>query len=680
MQRILVALSCALIVLAAPTLGFALQADYCRADVTCYAGTGQSCEGTACSDKAPCCAGAVCQGPAGSKTCAVDYCNGCGASGAAPHVVGRGGISHPEVVPIFWGSYADGSSYWANPSVSYATRSTRFAEVQYLVNGPYFAALDQYFDAGFSTGRMVPGGPISASPNPLLLEPCTGPNDGSCAARTQNAACVKSGTSYQCRYPYASSGWIAACDVINAMNGVQPGATPTVPPPSPNMLYLVVIPPGSVDIGFAGGGDNFSCAYGNPTQYYKGAFVHGDDMSEHEMAEAITGNVYIDNCYNGNGTGANQIADICQCRYEVDEAKRTHQAYWSASDAQCVIPEAWDGVYKYTGGAWSPLAPVSGGMSGARVRQLYASPGLGLIATKGDDDLYQYASGAWNSIDPSLAVDGSGMSLGLAQGGVFAAGPSSVLALGDMGNQVYRWDATGGPNAWTTTSFGEASAVYSGAFALVVDPDGNPFSDVLGTGQTWGYVGPAGGLATQPGVDLFDQLLVGDTWAAALDLNHNAWLISGYVSGSGTPWQEVNAPSAVTELFVAGHTLAARDPSTPGGLYAVSTTSGTTLDARGWQAIGDGTATDLFAVTGEASAPFAATAGGSVMIETSPLYGTPAWPTPAFPGSAGGRIVGQGSALYATGGRLVCLGAGDKCTQGTQCCSLACNATTHGCN
>src|SRR5690242_19163994 len=65
-------------------------------------------------------------------------------------VSGARGLSHPDIVPIFWGSY------WATATTA---RGQMVGALQAMVNGPYFGAINQY---GGSTGTTV--GPARMTP------------------------------------------------------------------------------------------------------------------------------------------------------------------------------------------------------------------------------------------------------------------------------------------------------------------------------------------------------------------------------------------------------------------------------------------------------------------------------------------------------------------------------------
>ncbi len=517
-----------------------------------------------------------------------------GNPGGRPQAHGDTGVASPEVVPIFWeGAATEGAGctqdadcgtatglhcfsgtckrYWTNATVSSnkwgATRQQELANLQLMVNGPFLAALGQYLPDGMAQARMVPAGPIDDAGFPSgLLTPCS--HDSDCPAY---GTCVDN----LCQISNETTkGDALVCGKINAMIGAG-----LVPEPDPNStVYALYLPP--VDVGIIAG-RNFTCPW-NGTQYYA-LWVWGQDLHglAHELAEAVTFNVRFPNC-----GGPQQAADLCTCYSENVQAgitlTPTYQPYWSAVDnggqGACIVPEAWSGVYKYSGG-WKEL-------TNANVKQIYAG-GSGLFATKPDDQLYEYTSGAWTSIGSSPSA-------------MFSVGTSWVLGMGAAGEAVSRWDA--GTRSWSTTSFGEASAVYSGLFRYRHRSAGRAVSGrrqyrlVLG-----GTSGPASGSST--------QFVVGDDWAAALDLNRKAYVLPGYGSGSFPNWSAwIPAPtnSSVSELFVGGaQSLGGRD-TTSGGIDVITTVPGNgTFSINPWYAMG-GTGASDFALSDDTSKPIAA--------------------------------------------------------------------------
>ncbi len=353
--------------------------------------------------------------PSASFALIEPWCNGQGVTctGSGPNVVGNSGsgLSHPEIVPIFWSS----STYAWTP----ATQAPILASLQYMVNGPYLSQLNQYGgSAGNAVGpaRMTPIAPIYAGTMPPLLS----------ASATQGA--------------------------INAM--ITAGLVPQ-PGADLDMLYVVFVPPTEA-APFQG--DNFGGSTG--TVPYNAAWVVGNNPAalSHELVESIAGNMAVTNCtYTGTTNAANQIADICSC--EVDESQQVPlAAYWSALDGECVVPRAYGNIYQYSSGtSWTQIS--------GPVRQVYAGQtGSGLclvppclIATDTNDNLIEYNNtpNSWSS----LGVEGA----------MFSLGGGQILRMSTDGTEVYLYNGS----SWSPI-YSYPTSVTSGAFHLITDHTGSP--------------------------------------------------------------------------------------------------------------------------------------------------------------------------------------------------------------
>jgi hypothetical protein len=419
----------------------------------------------------------------------------CSGPGKAPKLtnVSGAGLSHAEIVPIFWGSY------W-NTATS-PSRGQMVGAIQAIVNGPYLGALSQY---GGSTGatvgpaRMVPVGPIYTGTK-VAAPTCS---DGS--------ACTVGGS------PCADG---SACDVqgtavnktIDALigSGEVPG-----PAQYTDMLYIVFVPPGDTQADWNGYSTcSSTCGSAYTGLGYHTAMVLAGDTNglSHEIVEAMTSNVYDTNCtYVGSGNAANQIADLCGCYSETEMGSTGNpivvSAYWSEADAGsggCVIPEGWDGLWMYNFYNWTEV------YSGT-LRQVYAGE-YGVVATDTNDNL--------------VGVTGLSGTLG-GPGAMFAVGNSSLLALAPDASSV--WEYSSG--SWTEIG-GPATSVLSGGYKVATDFAGAPW--VYDSGWT-----SAGSLG--------DQFLVNHAGIVALGTDHQSvWLDA---DGTSSGWTKIGG--SASEIFV----------------------------------------------------------------------------------------------------------------------------------
>jgi len=352
-----------------------------------------------------------------------------------------------------------------------------------------------------------------------------------------------------------------------------------------------------------------------------------------------------------------QVSDLCCCFTEVRDGHEV-QAYWSQADQACVIPEAWSTVYAHVdsdpyGGSWTPI--------GNNVRQLYASETAGactnppcLVGTDGSDNLVQMQEcgddcWSWSYIAPPP----SGNTLQM-----LSLGQGWMLGLDAKAGTVWRWNAA--TSTWTNTSFtggelGSPLAVYSGAFDVAVDLDGNA-AMAAGNSTSWSSIGGK-----------MDQLIVGDSWAAGLDVNRDVKLIPATSQGSS-----FYTGQTASELFVGGwQTLAGRNLDPARDVSAMTTSIGhygmyTPASLNTWWSMCAGANSGLFALSGDPSGPLASLdpVSGQPIIETLGIeapyctwYTSSALPAPPSPGSStselsvvAGRLIGGGDHLYAVSG------------------------------
>jgi hypothetical protein len=418
----------------------------------------------------------------------------CTGNGGKPSFQSNGarGLSHPEIVPIFWGTHWNGTS---SP-----TRGQMLGNLQALANGAYFAALSQY---GGSTGDTV--GPVRVTPTAPTF---TGTNVAAPKCLISGASCTIGGAA-------CSDG--SACDV--PFNAVQTTietliANGSVPGPAANtdMLYVVFVDSSKSQADWNIGrscssacGSKFA---GNP---YNMALVAGDSAGlAHELVEAISNNVSNSNCvYAGTTSSANQIADVCSCYNEQQMVGSSNPitvpAYWSKADASCVIPEGWDGIWSYDLYSWTQITAQT-------VRQVYAGK-YGLYATDTNDNLFDAST--------STVIGGPGA--------MFAVGNASVVGLSPDASGVWAYDSAG----WTAIGGGATSIYAGGPHKVATDYNGNPWA--YSSGGTWSAVG---GPSTQ--FALNEGGLVG------LDLDHASVWRSPNANASG--WVQIGG--SASEIFV----------------------------------------------------------------------------------------------------------------------------------
>jgi hypothetical protein len=401
---------------------------------------------------------------------------------------GSGGLAHPEIVPIFWGS-----SWNSGPD-----RGQMVGAIQWMVNSAYLGALNQYgVTAGTTVGpaRMVPTAPIYTGTK-VAAPLCA--NGDSCTVG--GPACTDKSA---CDVPAS-----AVDKTIDALIG-----SGQVPGPAANtdMLYVVFVPKGDTQADYNG---TATCSSACGSTYkglsYSMAMVLDGDSAglAHEIVEAITGNVYDTNCKYTTGGNANQIGDLCGCDTEAMMTSTGNPiyaaAYWSDQDSSCVIPEGWDGISTYDFYNWTEV------YSGT-VRQVVAGK-FGVVATDTNDNL--------------VGVTGLSGTIG-GPGAMFAVGDSSLLALAPDAGAV--WEYASG--TWTQVG-GPATSVLSGGYKVATDYAGQPW---VFDGSSWINVGGPS-----------DQFLVNHAGIVALSIDHDGvWL-----DGDGTASGWTNIGGAAEEIFV----------------------------------------------------------------------------------------------------------------------------------
>jgi hypothetical protein len=290
---------------------------------------------------------------------------GCPSSGPTI-TIGNGNMQNPEIILVFWqdapalpGLSKSQGAQWTNPnSGQNPTMGQVIAAALSITSSSYFSGLEEY---GVS-------GPARVSP---MVGVQTGPPTGSTVG---------------------PAGQPTPTDLANVVKAqIASGA---IPPPQPyeNMIYVVFTPNNA-----SGGGVNYvpdpswcthapyGCYNNVPFSFavVNGATGDSTEISRlftHEVTEAISAwnGVSVSGCL--PGITVSQISDLCQCRSEPQNSFWV-EAYWSAKQGACVIPDSWGDLYVNTSGAWKsppgsfPIRQAAGG-------------GQGVVATSTYDDYH----------------------------------------------------------------------------------------------------------------------------------------------------------------------------------------------------------------------------------------------------------------------------------------------------
>jgi hypothetical protein len=374
-------------------------------------------------------------------------------TGGAPtlQVNNSGGLSHPEIVPIFWGTT------WGTGT----DRDMMMGALQTLVSGPYFGALSQYGanGQGVELPRVTSVSAIQAT--------------------TPTLTC-SSGASCSTTNPCADKSLCGAADAIKVINGLIgsnaiPG--PMVNTPTLDKIYLLVVPSNWTGPEYnAPGTCDSTCGGLETASQYHFALVQDQDTAamSHELVESIAGNVSVTGCeyfnnslnqfsnnnlFQTTATNINQIADPC-CFNETQSGYQV-AAYWSQKDGRCVIPEAWPGVWKFDGASssWTQIADFE-------VRQAYSAGDVVIVTDKTDNLLtYGGVPNAWTKIGGPGAMFGIVPQL-MGTNGYGVVGIDPVVS----GISIYS-SSTG---SWSSAGLlsGGVNAVYGGTNPLATDATG----------------------------------------------------------------------------------------------------------------------------------------------------------------------------------------------------------------
>jgi hypothetical protein len=417
-------------------------------------------------------------------------------TGGSPHITlnSTGGLSHPEIVPIFWGTY-------------WNTGTARFkmvGQLQALANGPHFAGLNQY---GGNSGTV---GPVRVVPTAPVFTASAVPG----AQCSNGNACTPGGTACSdgsaCNVPASS---IRPAIEAAIGNGWVPG-----PSANTDMLYTVFLPPGSLESDFNNSGTcSSACGSAYSGLSYRMAVTDGGAPGlAHELVEAISSNVTIDNCtHNDTGRKAGQTADLCGCisksLYVGSSNPFSVKGYWSQQDNACVIPEGYNGLWAYDGASWTEVYTGT-------VRQAYAGD-FGVVVTDTNDNLRST----------------SGATLG-GPGAMFAVGNDAVYGLSPDGGGVWKYTTAGG---WTSIG-GPASSIMAGGHMVATDYSGNPW---VYKSSTWTMFG-----------GWSDQFAVNKAGVVALSGDHKGIWLNANATSSG--WTQLGTTGG-NEIFVGSeHTIA----------------------------------------------------------------------------------------------------------------------------
>jgi hypothetical protein len=221
------------------------------------------------------------------------------AAAGAINIVDLGGpvIAHVHVQLIFWGA---GWAAAASPSVNEVVHA-----VSSILTGPYTSALIQY--RGIAAGTLIGHTVASTSDPPLVF-------------------------SY--------------LDIENLIGGLFNGGTVVAPSADPQILYVVIMPPG-VQYNTAGVLGEHSYSISVPPRF-RYAWVTNDgtldlvtEIFSHELVEACSdpeGNGF--QIAPANSNSWNEIGDSgCGCEGDFTMVNGVSvQKYWSQQDGRCVAP------------------------------------------------------------------------------------------------------------------------------------------------------------------------------------------------------------------------------------------------------------------------------------------------------------------------------------------------------
>jgi hypothetical protein len=269
---------------------------------------------------------------------------------------------HPEIAALFWESAA---GEWTNGTNVAHTRSQEMGMLLSLVNNGQFWS--EIAPMHIAPPRLAPYASIFTG----------NVNGHNPAVKTAN---------------------FTKTDIEALINNAITNGTLPQPQPNDNMIYAVFVPS---DGNSAGCGDcNFTIPLPNSKNIpnfqqdananfngvpYTAVFSAGTYAGmSHELVESIATYEGINVTNACGGTGGTQIEDTCDCATEVVNSIPVG-AYFSATKGECVVPEAWGGVWEdpnelgwlETSGAF-PVRQASGGAGGVvATNQTEASNGTG---------------------------------------------------------------------------------------------------------------------------------------------------------------------------------------------------------------------------------------------------------------------------------------------------------------
>jgi hypothetical protein len=410
---------------------------------------------------------------------------------------------HPEIILSFW----QGSAHeWTSASQS-PSRSQYVADALSMINGPYFAMLDQYANRvdGNNTGTI--GNPRLAPFAPIY----TGPAPGS---QSNSGPVLGFGNA----------------DVINVINDqIDRGVLPP-PQNGVDMVYAVMVPSrftfcgtgvGPCLIASNFGGYNFGGNYRGTN--YIALWASSPVVLSHELVEAITlfEGINLTGCTTTGGGSVNQIGDFCQC-YSQTENGVPLQAYWSNVDGACVVPDSWANLYEndYKGQPWQEASVFY-------VRQAYGGP-IGLVATDVSDNvqLSEGSSHVWTQIATTQFSE-------LAPGTNIIAGLSMDTKAGVLAwftnSFTPGWSNLGTPNNDVVTGV----HITSDDMIFVTDSAGQPWRYDFSRDR-WIQFGGWG-----------DQFVAGGRNVFAITPDHQKVVVNNESSIlSGGPWLQANGSAS----------------------------------------------------------------------------------------------------------------------------------------
>jgi hypothetical protein len=434
-----------------------------------------------------------------------------GCTGTPTLTTPSGATVVPEIAIMFWQD--TGANTWGTGSGANSPTYTQLvADSLAMVNSPYFAKLSQYGGSGMmALPRLAPFAPIYTGP---------APNSG--------------GTT-------STMSWTDLTNLVNTeiAGGYLPG------PQHANMIYVVFTPNGTGVCGFNG------C--NNPESYtdgttYQIAQVGGSQTCgstcppnnpvtlTHEVTEAITRwqGLLIKS---GECSISTQVSDLCTCQpVNGNDVVNDMQveAYWSAHDNACVVPDSWNGTNTPNGsGGWNWVGPTF-------MRQAYGGSGGVVYTDTSDNGWFGYNGGTGWQFSGSNAIFAAGAGIAAVVGSSTSSGcppnESSCLDF-NIGIGVYNlggqyWVGNIGLPSGLSPAVGMTLLVDGLGHVITTNAWGEPYCWASSTG--WKYFG--GNIIN------VDQIIATGQQVLALSRDHSkVYALNGGNDCTSNPgWSQVS--------------------------------------------------------------------------------------------------------------------------------------------